>query len=721
MIPPVLLAGNPNSGKTTLFNTLTGARARTGNYPGVTVERRAGKARLPSGKQIEIVDLPGTYSLSARSAEEQVAVDAVLPSRGPSPSAVLVVVDASTLARHLYLAVSILETGVPCVVALNMMDEARAGGVTIDHAALAKELGAPVVPIVARTGEGMPALLAALEKVIAPSHAIVALPLQLDGPAELHVRTIEAAVRESFPAEGRSDAWVRARAIWALLSIGDDELAAPAKLREAVERVAASDPGLDVAIIGTRYARIDEIVRGAVVTAPRTQKTRTDRIDAWLTHPFYGSLTFALVMVALFQALFTWSEPLVSAIEWLVAKAQDVSRAILPDGPVADLIAQGVIAGVGNVIVFVPQIALLSLFLVVLEDCGYLARVAFVIDRVMRGVGLHGRAFVPLLSGFACAVPAVLATRTIESRRDRLVTMLALPLMSCSARLPVYTLVIAVAFPGDRRVLGVLSVGAIALFGMYALSVVTTLSAAAVLRRTVLRGKTPALLLELPPYRMPIARNVLLAIWQRTATFVTNAGTVILAITIVLWALLAFPRDGSIDERFDEQLAQVDGALSVEAHDQRVAEIEAHRAEEQLAVSIAGRLGRAFEPVIAPLGYDWKIGVGLIASFAAREVLVSTLGLVYGVGDSADETSTPLRDQLRQATRPDGSLVFTPLTGLSLMIFFVLAAQCMSTLAVVRRESGSWGWALFMLVYMNVLAYGAALLVYQGGRLLGFA
>jgi ferrous iron transport protein B len=285
----------------------------------------------------------------------------------------------------------------------------------------------------------------------------------------------------------------------------------------------------------------------------------------------------------------------------------------------------------------------------------------------------------------------------------------------------VYTLVIAVAFPGDRRVLGVLSVGAIALFGMYALSVVTTLSAAAILRRTVLRGKTPALLLELPPYRMPVARNVLLAIWQRTATFVTNAGTVILAITIVLWALLAFPRDGSIDERFDEQVAQVDGSLSAEAHDERVAEIEAHRAEEQLAVSIAGRLGRAFEPVIAPLGYDWKIGVGLIASFAAREVLVSTLGLVYGVGGSADETSTPLREQLRQATRPDGSLVFTPLTGLSLMIFFVLAAQCMSTLAVVRRESGSWGWALFMLVYMNVLAYGAAFLVYQGGRLLGFA
>ncbi len=715
----VLLAGNPNSGKTTLFNALTGARARTGNYPGVTVERRAGKALLPSGARIEVVDLPGTYSLSARSAEEQVAVDAVLPSQGAGPSAVLVVVDATTLARHLYLAVSILESGVPCVVALNMMDEARSGGVAIDHAALAKELGAPVVPIVARSGEGIPLLLAELERALSPSPARVVLPLSLPGPAELHVRAVAAVVRAS--AHDRPDAWVRARAIWALLSIGDDELTVPPELRAVVERVAEEDPSLDATIIGARYERIDEIVRGAVVREARTTKTRTDRIDSWLTHPLYGSVTFALVMIALFQALFTWSEPLVSAIEWLVGSTQDLARAILPEGPVANLVSEGVIAGVGNVIVFVPQIALLSLFLVILEDCGYLARVAFVIDRVMRSVGLHGRAFVPLLSGFACAVPAVLATRTIESRRDRLVTMLALPLMSCSARLPVYTLVIAVAFPGDRRVLGILSVGAIALFGMYALSVVTTLSAAAVLRRTVLRGKTPALLLELPPYRMPVARNVLLAIWQRTATFVTNAGTVILAITIVLWALLSFPRDPAIDLRFDQEIAAIDGSLTTEAHDERVAAVEGHRAEEQLAVSIAGRLGRTFEPVIAPLGYDWKIGVGLIASFAAREVLVSTLGLVYGVGDSADETSTPLRDELRQARRPDGSLVFTPLTGLSLMVFFVLAAQCMSTLAVVRRESGSWGWALFMLVYMNVLAYGAAFLVYQGGLLLGFA
>jgi ferrous iron transport protein B len=447
----------------------------------------------------------------------------------------------------------------------------------------------------------------------------------------------------------------------------------------------------------------------------------TDRIDAWLTHPFWGAVAFAVVMGVLFQALFTWSEPLMSGIEALVGLLQDLVRAIVPAGPLADLVADGSVAGAGNVIVFVPQIAMLSLFLALLEDSGYLARVAFVIDRLMRGVGLHGRAFVPLLSGFACAVPAVMATRTIENRRDRLVTMLALPLMSCSARLPVYALVTAVAFPQTARLFGVFSMGAVALFGMYALSVVATLGAAAVLRRTVLKGEAPALILELPPYRMPVARNVGLAVWQRTRAFVVTAGTVILAISIVLWALLAFPRSDEIDARYDAEVAALAPGLPEETRQECEADIEHRRREDQLGVSIAGRLGRAFEPVIAPLGFDWKIGVGLIASFAAREVLVSTLGQVYGVGGDADETSRSLHDRLRAARRPDGRLVFTPLTGLSLMIFFVLAAQCMSTLAVVRREAGGWRWAIFMLVYMNTLAYVVSLLVYQGGRALGFA
>jgi len=479
----------------------------------------------------------------------------------------------------------------------------------------------------------------------------------------------------------------------------------------------AAAPDLDERIIAARYARIDALLARAVRGGSDAKRTRTDRIDAWLTHPVWGALVFVVVMGVLFEALFSGSEPMISAIESLVALAQSLVHEVLPTGPLADLIADGAVAGVGNVVVFVPQIALLSLFIAVLEDSGYLARVAFVIDRLMRGVGLHGRAFVPLLSGFACAVPAVMATRTIENRRDRLVTMLALPLMSCSARLPVYTLVTAVAFPHGQRVFGVLSVGAVALFAMYLLSVTATLGAAAVLRRTVLKGEAPSLILELPPYRMPVLRNVLTTIWQRTWAFVQNAGTMILAISVVLWGLLSFPRDATIDTRAEAQIAAVPEGPE---HDATVAEIDHLRTEDQLGVSLAGRLGRAFEPAIEPLGFDWKIGVGLIASFAAREVLVSTLGQVYGAGES-DETSASLHARLRAAHRPDGSLVFTPLTGVALMVFFVLAAQCMSTLAIVRRESGGWRWALFMLVYMNVLAYVVTLIVYQGGRLMGFA
>ncbi len=723
MTHTVLVAGNPNCGKTTLFNALTGSRARTGNYPGVTVERRAASLVLPGGTKVELVDLPGTYSLTARSAEEQVAVDALLPPVGDPPTAVVVVVDATMLARQLYLALAVLETGLPVVVALNLMDEARELGLVIDVPSLARELGVEVVPIVARTREGRGELLTAIERAtetqVGASRAL-ALPETAERALALVIDAVRASGRED-----RGEGWHRARALWALLSLGGDELSGiEPGIRAAVEKAYVLAPQIDETVIASRYARIDAVVQAAVTGSDEhgaRRRTGTERIDAWLTHPLWGALAFALVMAVLFQALFTWSEPLVAGIEALVGLAQALARSLLPEGPLADLLADGVIAGVGNVIVFVPQIALLSFFLALLEDSGYLARVAFVIDRLMRGVGLHGRAFVPLLSGFACAVPAVMATRTIESRKDRLVTMLALPLMSCSARLPVYALVTAVAFPFDERIGGFLSVGALALFAMYVLSVGATLGAAAVLRRTVLKGETPALVLELPPYRMPVARNVALAIWQRTSAFVVNAGTIILAISVVLWALLAFPRDAAVDAHYDAELAALPSDMGPTQRRERALEIEHERGEEQLAASFGGRIGRVIEPAIAPLGFDWKIGVGLVASFAAREVLVSTLGQVYGVGAEADESSPTLHDRLRAARRPDGSPVFTPLTGIALMVFFVLAAQCMSTLAVIRREAGGWKWALFVLVYMNVLAYVVTLIVYQGGRALGWA
>ncbi|MBX3270282.1 MAG: ferrous iron transport protein B [Sandaracinaceae bacterium] len=720
--PRIALAGNPNAGKTTLFNALTGASARTGNYPGVTVERRTGRWRSPDGRELEVLDVPGTYSLSARSPEEQVAVEALLPRGGePPPDVVVVLADAGALERHLYLAQQIADAGLPTILGLNFMDEARRAGVRVDVEALAASVGVPVVPLVATRGEGLDALAAAITGALA-GEPRERPPEPLTPIVAPYVREVEAWLEGRDPDE--PPAARRARALWALLSLGDDELeGVDPELRARVEaaqaRASADGVELDRELIEARYRRIEGHVR-AVVAGPRVERgaSVTDRIDGVLTHPVLGMGVFALVMLALFEALFRWSEPLIEGIEALVGLAQALVREVVPDGPFAALLADGVVAGVGNVIVFVPQIALLFVFIAVLEDSGYLARVAFVIDRLMRGVGLHGKAFVPLLSGFACAVPAVLATRTIESRKDRLVTMLALPLMSCSARLPVYALVIAVVFPADER-LGLVSIGALVLFSMYALSVVATLGAAAVLRRTVLRGPRPALVLELPPYRWPAPRNVLSTVGRRVKDFLVDAGTIILAITIVLWALLSYPKDESVSARYADLRAEAAATLDGEALEARASALAAAEAGEQARHSAAGRIGLALEPLIEPLGFDWRIGIGLIASFAAREVLVSTLGIVWGIGEEEDERSPPLREALRDATREDGTPLFTPLTGLALMVFFVLAAQCMSTVAVVRRESGSWKWPLLMVAYMTALAYLGALLVQQGGQILG--
>ncbi len=718
----VAIAGNPNAGKSTLFNALSGSRVRVGNYPGVTVDRRSAAASFPGAPAAEVVDLPGTYSLTARSAEEQVAVDALLAPGGEHPDAVVAVVDATTLARGLYLVLQLRETGIPCVVALNMMDEARARGVEIDVAALERALGAPVAPIAAARGEGLDALRAKVGAVLASPPA-AAPPEAFPAALEDDVVAVGVAVKTSLP-ELR-DSVVRAYAAWALLSLGDDELVGvPASVRDAVAavraRCEASGRDLDRELIAARYDRVDAIVAAAVRHARAGEPTPTERIDRVLTHPIAGLGVFAVVMAIVFEALFSWSEPLVGLVEAGIAAAQDLVGRTIPPGPFAELLRDGVIAGVGNVVVFVPQIALLFLFITFLEDSGYLARVAFVIDRVMSGVGLHGRAFVPLLSGFACAVPAVLSTRTIENRRDRLITMMALPLMSCSARLPIYVLVVATVFADAPRVGGVVSVGAVVLFAMYALSVVATLGAAAALRRTVLPGPRPTLVLELPPYRWPLARNVIRAVVDRVRAFLVDAGTIILALTVVLWALLTYPRDGEVLARGEAERVAARASLEGEALDARLAEIDGEERAGLMARSAAGRIGHVIEPALEPLGFDWRLGVGILGAFAAREVFVSTLGIVFGI-EEADETSVPLREALAGATRPDGTPLLTPLVGVSLMVFFVLACQCMSTIAVVRRESGSWRYPLLMLAYMSALAYAASLAVYQLGRALGYA
>jgi ferrous iron transport protein B len=727
----VLLAGNPNSGKTTLFNALSGARAKVGNYPGVTVDRRSARVALEGGVTAEIVDLPGTYSLTSRSVEESVAVRAIHGRYGETPEAVVVVLDAAALSRSLYVALQVIETGVPTVIALNMMDEATRAGIVVDADRLSAELGVKVVPIVAAKKHGLVALRAAISRAI--DHGTASEPDDDESANEGDSRWAAtdpdrdrrlAPIADALPADlrDRPAAARGAYARWALLSVGDDELEDVSnELRAAVERVrvAADAEGRDLSreLIEERYARIDRITDLVVSTRGGPKESRTDRVDRVLLHPVWGTLVFLVVMALVFETLFAWSDPFITAIELGVTWLQEVLTALLPAGAVRGLLVEGVVAGVGNVVVFVPQIALLFVFIGVLEDSGYLARVAFVLDRVMGGVGLHGKAFVPMLSGFACAVPAVLATRTIESRRDRLLTMLVVPLTSCSARLPVYMLVTAAVFAPHERLLGPLSIGAAVLFAMYLLSILFTLGAAAVLRRTVLKGPRPTLVLELPPYRWPVLRNLLRSTWDRVRVFLIEAGTIILAMTVVLWVLLAYPRSEEVTAQHDAMReAVVETGAAREAELERIdgAEAQAH-----LANSFAGRIGRAMEPALEPIGQDWRIGVGILGAFAAREVFVGTLGVVFGMAD-ADEESEPLRESLRTATWPDGRPLMTPLSGVALLLFFLLAAQCMSTVAVVKRESGGWRWPIFMVVYMTALAYGAALLVYQVGSLLGF-
>jgi ferrous iron transport protein B len=721
----VLVAGNPNSGKSTVFNALSGARTRVANYPGVTIDRRSATVALSDDHAIELTDLPGTYSLAARSGEEQIAVESLLGHGPRQPDVILIVADATALARALYLTIEILEIGRPVVIALNMTDEARSAGIDVDVARLEVLTGARVVPTVANKGIGTGALRAAIAEALA--HPVAPRAPEVVRPAALvaDLAELEAVILAERAMERPQDARVWAQ--WLLLSLeregGDELLHISASIRAAVHRIAerASSAGrnLDLEIIGGRYRLVDQVTSEVCRVPASPRRSWTDRVDAILTHKVGGAVAFGLVMMVVFQALFSWSEPAIALIEDTVAAVQSAVTAIMPAGPLTSLIVDGVIAGVGNVVVFVPQIALLFLFIGLLEDLGYLARAAFVIDRVMRAVGLHGRAFVPMLSGFSCAVPAVMATRTLERRTDRLLTMLVLPLTSCSARLPIYVLVTATVFaPGSR--VGLLSTGAVALFAMYALSVVAALSAATVLRRTVLKGPAPTLVLELPPYRLPVLSVLLRGVWQRVKTFLIDAGTVILALTIVLWALLSYPKDPKVAAEADAARATVIAStLPAAEREARLASIDSHESGAQLRSSVAGRVGRLIEPLIAPLGFDWRIGVGILGAFAAREVFVGTLGVVFDIS-GADETNEPLREVLRGATWPDGAPLMTPLAGVSLMVFFVLACQCMSTVAIVKRESGGWRWPLFMVGYMTVLAYTASLLVYQVGSRLGW-
>ncbi len=693
----IALVGNPNAGKTTLFNALTGLRQKVGNYPGVTVEKKEGRAKLTGEVEATILDLPGTYSLAPKSPDEEVARDVLLGLRAdtPAPDAVLVVVDASNLERNLYLATQVLELGLPCVLALNMVDVAARAGRAVNAGQLSEDLGCPVVPVIAVKSEGLEELRAALAgELPIPNPPVLELSPALAEARDRLTHVLSPAV------ETERTSGPRGLALRLICGNAPDERVRErfgAGVVELLEEFRAEGlkPAMETA---PRYRALSAVVLRATQHDARAAKSFTDRADAILTHRVWGLVCFAAVVLLVFQSIYTLADWPMRGIEGLTTGAQNFLSTHLPNGPLRDLLVNGAIAGVGAVLVFVPQIMILFFFLGILEDTGYMARAAFIMDKTMGRVGLHGRAFIPLLSSFACAIPGVLATRTIASRRDRMTTILIAPLMSCSARLPVYTLMIG-AFIPEFRVLGFVSSRALTMFGCYVLGVLVAMGAAWVFKKTLFQGPPPALMLELPPYKMPALRNLLVTMWDRSSEFLKRAGTTIFAISILLWFALNYPKPPSA-----LLAAQPDDAA-------RSALIAQH--------SAAGRVGHAIEPLIAPIGFNWKIGIGLIGAMTAREVFVSTMGTVYSVGD-ADEKSLPLRENMRRDRWPDGRPVWTTLTAVSILVYFVIAMQCMSTLAVVRRETGGWGWPLFMQVYMTALAWLASFAVFQGGRALGW-
>lgn len=704
----VALAGNPNTGKTTLFNALTGARAHVGNYPGITVERRQGTHATTAGPDWQLHDLPGCYSLSAHSPEEEIAHHALTGRiAGLAVDVAVVVLDATNLSRNLFLLLQVAELGRPVVAALNMMDAAQAQGLDIDTAGLSAALGCPIVPMVARQGTGVAELEAAVQAVARdPSQGRVA-----DTPWPAEVREAIARSREVLQASDPRPHGDGEVLWWLTTDPGVADAVHPglgARLLQVVPRGPSPDCDVRRRIAEVRFARIDALLARHVRRHALPRASVSDRIDRVVLHPALGAALFLLAMTLLFQAVFVGATPAMEAVDAAMSWLGAGLRSLLPDNLLRAVLLDGVLAGIAATLVFLPQILMLFLGIALLEDSGYLARTAFLVDRLMARIGLPGKAFVPLLSSFACAVPGIMATRTIADPRDRLLTILIAPLMSCSARLPVYTLVTAAVFAGQGPVLGVLSLGGLVVAGMYALGFLIALASAFVLRRTAVPGGGAPLLLEMPPWRWPRLRNVARTLADRAKVFVTQTGTVIVALSVVLWALLTFPRQGLTDaERRDLTTQSQAGQQDVEARDAQV----------RLERSLGGRLGHLIEPAIAPLGFDWRIGIGLVGSFAAREVLVPTLGQVYGHGKGdADEAYT---GALARSMVRGGGL--SPLKGLSLMVFFAIAMQCLSTIATIRRETNSWRWPLFTIAYLNGLAWLASCAVYQGGLALGYA
>ncbi|MBI5091648.1 MAG: ferrous iron transport protein B [Candidatus Hydrogenedentes bacterium] len=700
MIKTIALVGNPNVGKTTLFNALTGLSHVTGNYPGVTVERKAGKVQL-NGKTVEIVDLPGTYSLAARSPDEMIVTDLLLGNLSSERpiDAVVSVVDATNIERNLYLVSQLRELGKPLVIALNMTDIAESHGIQVSPEKIACEIGVPVVPVSAHKNVGVERLKEVLSRLTRESaDAVTPVPTY----PEAFNREVDALTAHLVTHSTKLGRKVpRAEAFRVLVDKGGYAETRLAKalangfmddLSRRRER-ANTNGSLASLEARSRYTWIRKIV-AAGVTRPETRViTWSDRVDHYVTHKVYGTIIFVAVMAVVFQAIFSWAAPLMQLISDGFTALGGLINASMPDGMLRSLLADGVIAGFGSVVTFIPQILILSLFIALLEDCGYMSRAAFLMDKLLSKCGLSGQSFIPLLSSFACAIPGILATRTISNRRDRFTTMLVAPLMSCSARLPIYTMMIAAFIPGTHVLGGLVGLQGLTLFFMYLLGITVAVPTAWLLKKTLLKGETPPFLLELPTYKWPQPRTVAIKVYTQGREFLLRAGTLIFSIAV---------RDAIVASVSDT--ADRDAQLGALAKEESGA---------YLRNSIIGHLGQAVAPVVRPLGWDWRIGMAALASFPAREVVVATLGTIFNLGSDVDETSQGLRATLRDATTPTGGKLFTIPVALSIMVFFALCSQCGSTLAILKRETGKWRWPLFVFGYLTTLAYLVSFAVFH--------
>jgi len=696
-LPRLALIGNPNSGKTSLFNQLTGLNQKVGNFPGVTVDRKTGIAQLGGQRRAEVVDLPGTYSLYPKSLDERVIADLLYNPLSPDyPDFVVVTVDASNLRRNLLLFSQLADLGLPAILALNMTDVAAERGILIDLGALERELGVPVVPLNARKGVGLAAL-----RIVMADRLAAAPPAGRFWQPEAALRPLLAAIRAHFNLPNDYLALHYAHQFQQLhfLSEADRQY-----LAEATARIGFNSTAQQAAETVARYAHINELLL-EVVTVTRTERREpaSNRIDKVLTHRVFGYLIFLAVLFLLFQAIFAWAQYPMDLIDQGISALSAVIQSHF-HGPLVRLLTEGVIAGLGGVLIFIPQIALLFAFLAVLEETGYMARVTFLMDKLMRPFGLSGKSVVPLISGLACAVPAIMGARTIESWKDRMLTIFVTPLMSCSARIPVYTVLVALVVP-DGAWLGLFNLRGLVLMGLYLLGLSSALLSALLLKTVLKARERSYFIMEFPVYRWPRWKNVGLTIVEKVKAFILQAGKVIIAISVLLWVLASYGPG--------QRQAQAAAQVQQQATAQRWPAVETERrvASARLETSYAGTFGHLIEPAIRPLGFDWKIGIALLTSFAAREVFVGTMSTIYSVGQDADLGT--VQQKLASEQDAQGRPFFTPVRALSLLVFYVFAMQCMSTLAVTYRETKSWRWPLGQLVYMTGLAYAASLFIWQ--------